>query len=366
MHVYIHVPFCARRCSYCDFAIAVRRETPDSQFVDAVLREWQVRRGHAAWSEAPRLDSIYFGGGTPSRLRPSAIASLVEALHGDRPLSPGAEVTLEANPDDVTAQAAASWRAAGITRLSIGAQSFDDRALAWMHRTHGSAAIPLAVDAARAAGFENISLDLIFALPSVLERDWRRDLERAVALAPEHLSLYGLTTEPRTPLARWTERGIVRPADAVRYGDEYLAAHEMLTAAGYEHYEVSNAARPGWRARHNSAYWSGAPYLGLGPSAHSSACGERWWNLPEWVAYARAIADGAEWVAGREMPDPGATRLEQLYLGFRTREGVPDAEIPSAAADRWVASGWAERAAGGRLRLTVEGWLRLDALVAAV
>lgn len=365
MHLYLHVPFCARRCSYCDFAIAVRRETPAVAYVGAVLAEWTRRRSHPAWSESPRLDSIYFGGGTPSRLPGDAIAELVARLAADRPLAPGAEITLEANPDDVTPAVAGAWRAAGVNRLSLGVQSFDDRALGWMHRTHDALAVPAAVAAARAAGFEDISIDLIFGLPAELERDWQTDLERALALQPEHLSLYGLTTEPQTPLARWTERGLVRPTDDSRYAAEYLAAHAALSAGGFEHYEVSNAARPGRRARHNSAYWGRAPYLGLGPSAHSSAAGERWWNVRDWTGYERAIAEGGEWVAGRETLDPASARLEELYLGLRTVEGVPAGLVPAPTAAGWLRSGWAELA-GGRIRLTVEGWLRLDALVAAV
>ncbi len=365
MHLYLHVPFCARRCSYCDFAIAVRRETPSAEYVGAVLREWTERRAHAAWAGSPGLDSIYFGGGTPSRLAPDAIAELIARLGTDRPLAPAAEITLEANPEDVTVSAAAAWRAAGVNRLSLGVQSLDDRVLAWMHRTHDSRAVPAAVAAARAAGFDDISLDLIFGLPAELERDWSADLAAALVLAPEHLSLYGLTTEPHTPLARWTQRGIVRPIEEQRYAAEYLTAHTTLTAGGFEHYVVSNAARPGRRARHNSAYWGRAPYLGLGPSAHSAAGGERWWNLREWPAYARAVAEGHEWVAGREAPNPASVRLEELYLGLRTAEGAPAGLVPEPAMAGWVRSGWAELA-GGRIRLTVEGWLRLDALVAAV
>jgi oxygen-independent coproporphyrinogen III oxidase len=365
MHIYLHVPFCARRCSYCDFAIAVRRETPVAAYVGAVLAEWARRRAHPAWTASPGLDSIYFGGGTPSRLPGDAVAELIAALSADRPLAPDAEVTLEANPDDVTPAAARGWRAAGVNRLSLGVQSFDDRVLAWMHRTHDAEAVPAAVSAARAAGFEDISADLIFGLPPELERNWQADLERALALEPEHLSLYGLTTEPQTPLARWTERGLVRPADDGPYAAEYLAAHATLTAAGFEHYEVSNAARPGRRARHNSAYWSRSPYLGLGPSAHSAAAGERWWNLRDWTAYERAMSEGRDWVAGRETPDPASARLEELYLGLRTSDGVPAEVVPEPAATAWMASGWAELT-GRRIRLTVEGWLRLDALVAAV
>jgi oxygen-independent coproporphyrinogen-3 oxidase len=365
VHVYLHVPFCGRRCSYCDFAIAVRRETPSAAYVQAVLQEWARRRVHPAWEESPGVETIYFGGGTPSRLPSEAIACILARLGADHSIAPHAEITLEANPEDVGPAAARAWRAAGVNRLSLGVQSLDNRVLTWMHRTHDAAAVPAAVSAARAAGFDDLSLDLIFGLPEELERDWQADLERALVLEPDHVSLYGLTTEPHTPLARWTARGAVRPADDSRYAAEYLAAHAALTAAGFEHYEVSNAARPGRRARHNFAYWRRAPYLGLGPSAHSAATGERWWNIREWTAYEHAVSGGSEWVAGREMLDPDSSRLEALYLGLRTADGVPVSLVPAPTAARWVECGWAE-VVGDRLRLTVEGWLRLDALVAAI
>ena len=179
MHVYIHVPFCARRCSYCDFAIAVRRDVPSAAFTDAVLREWAGWQGHEIWSGSSAVKSVYFGGGTPSRLDPSAIAQILERLSTDRPLDPGAEVTLEANPDDVTGHAARRWRDAGINRVSLGAQSFDRAVLAWMHRTHSSEQIRAAVAILREAGIAELSLDLIFGLPGALERDWAADLERA-------------------------------------------------------------------------------------------------------------------------------------------------------------------------------------------
>jgi oxygen-independent coproporphyrinogen-3 oxidase len=365
VHVYFHVPFCARRCSYCDFAIAVRPTTPGDQYVAAVSREWRERRRHPAWIDSPLVETIYFGGGTPSRLPAQDVARLVAMVAADRPIAPDVEITLEANPDDLTPAAASAWRAAGVTRLSLGAQSFDDGVLRWMHRTHDSAAVARAVRAAREAGFDDLSLDLIFGLPAALGRDWCRDLTYALELAPDHLSLYGLTIEAGTPLARWTERGHVRAVDDHRYATEYLTAHAAITQAGFDHYEVSNAARPGRRARHNSAYWTRAPYLGLGPSAHSAAAGERWWNLRDWAAYARAAERGEDWVAGRERPDAEAIRIEELYLGLRTTAGVAAALVSEPVGAGWIREGWAV-AAGGRIRLTVEGWLRLDALVASV
>jgi oxygen-independent coproporphyrinogen-3 oxidase len=364
VHVYIHVPFCARRCSYCDFAIAVRPTVPSAAFADAIVDEWRRWQADPVWAASPTVDTVYFGGGTPSRLAPEAIAAILAAIRADRVLAADAEITLEANPDDVTAEGVAAWRAAGVNRVSLGVQSFDPKVLAWMHRTHDAAQAVGAVELLRAGGVTELSIDLIFALPSALERDWEADLAQAIALAPPHLSLYGLTIEPHTPLARWTARGDSVPADDRRYADEFLRAHERLTAAGYEHYEVSNYARPGHRARHNSAYWRRRPFVGLGPSAHSGFDRERRWNLRDWAAYHAAFQEGAPLEAGREHLDDRAVRLEWLYLGLRTADGLDPALI-GPAGDRWITDGWAA-AADGRLRLTAEGWLRLDALVAAV
>jgi len=365
VHLYFHVPFCARRCSYCDFAIAVRKETPSDGYVEAVLREWASWQDHPAWRDQPVVGTIYFGGGTPSRLAPAGIAAILDRVRTDRPVDPVAEVTLEANPDDVSPAAAEAWRAAGVTRLSLGAQSFSDEALRWMHRTHEPAAIGRAVAIARAAGLADISLDLIFALPADVPRSWETDLDRALALEPDHVSLYGLTTEPHTPLARWTAGGRVRPADDARYAAEYLVAHDRLEAAGLEHYEVSNAARLGRRARHNSAYWRRAPFIGLGPSAHSGFGASRRWNVREWAGYERAVLSGHGWVAGEEILESDAVHLEEVYLGLRTLHGVPEIWVPAPRRSEWAGQGWA-RLDAGRVILTTEGWLRLAALVAAI
>ena len=364
VHLYIHVPFCARRCSYCDFAIAVRREVPSADFVRAVLAEWHSWQDHPAWAGSPEVATIYFGGGTPSRLEPSAVSALLDAIRRDRPVAPDAEITLEANPDDISASAARAWRAAGVNRVSLGVQSFDPRVLAWMHRTHTAEQVPEAVAVLRAAGIADLSLDLIFALPESLGRDWDADLNRALSLDPDHLSLYGLTVEPHTPLGRWTARSEVRPLDDDSYAREFLAADRRLTGAGFEHYEVSNAALPGRRARHNSAYWRRAPFIGLGPSAHSGFGAVRQWNLRDWAAYQRATAAGRPLVAGREDLGADALRLEERYLGLRTSDGLPAGALPADTVARWTAAGWATES--DRVRLTPEGWLRLDALVAAL
>jgi oxygen-independent coproporphyrinogen-3 oxidase len=362
-HLYVHAPFCARRCSYCDFAIAVRRRVPVEEFLGTLAREAAHHR-----AETP-AHTLYVGGGTPSRLGGEGLARLLRLFGAERGIE---ECTIEANPEDVTPEAAAAWVRAGVNRLSIGAQSFDGRVLAWMHRTHDVEAIGRAVRTARDAGIRNLSLDLIFALPESLTRDWHRDLAEAVALGPEHISLYGLTVEPHTPLRRWIVRGDWAEAPGARYADEYLLAHEVLAAAGYLFYEVSNAAKPGREARHNAAYWAGAPYLGLGPSAHSFDGTDRWWNEPVYVRWRAKVAERGGAVTGRETLTAEQRRLEHLYLGLRTRSGVPLSDGPQTLAPKaalWERAGWAElvHAEGGvRLRLTPTGWLRLDELVASV
>src|SRR5207249_128586 len=216
-HLYLHVPFCVRRCSYCDFSIAVRKRIPAREYVEAVLREVELLRrtdpGRQPGDIEERgLDTLYLGGGTPSLLPPDSLGTLLTSLRDAFSVTPSRdvfEVTLEANPEDVTPAHATAWRRAGVNRVSLGAQSFDDHVLAWMHRSHDAARIGGAVRTLRDAGFDNLSLDLIFALPAELQRDWERDLELALSLGPDHLSLYGLTVEERTPLARWISRGAV-------------------------------------------------------------------------------------------------------------------------------------------------------------
>lgn len=363
LHLYIHIPFCARRCSYCDFAIAVRARVPSERYVDQVLREWDRWRTEAPWSGMAQLTTLYLGGGTPSSLAPEQLARLLARLTADKPLAPGAEVTLEANPDDLTAERAEAWAAAGINRVSLGVQSFDPAVLTWMHRTHVAAQVGPAVDALRAAGIASISLDLIYALPPELARDWTADLTQALALEPDHLSLYGLTVEPHTPLGRWVDRGEVHTTPDERYAAEFLEAHDRLTSAGFLHYEVSNYGRPGRVAQHNSAYWRRVPYLGLGPSAHSANGNRRWWNIREWAEWDATLGEGKVSVAGEEELSPESIRVEDLYLGLRTSNGLARELLSPDLLRVWDDEGWAEEV-GDKVRLTAEGWLRLDALVA--
>src|SRR5438046_1398912 len=361
-HLYVHVPFCRRRCSYADFSIAVRKRIPAREYVEAVLQELALVRD----SSDGALETLYLGGGTPSLLPPEAIDTLVRSIRNPQSaIRNDVEVTLEANPEDVTPDNARAWRESGVNRVSLGAQSFDDRVLKWMHRPHDVARIGHAVRALRAAGIDNISLDLIFALPAELERDWARDLDLACSLLPAHLSLYGLTVEERTPLARWISRGATSAAADERYADEYLLAHVRLASCGYHFYEVSNAERDGPRSRHNSAYWSGRAYWGLGPAAHSFDGRVRRWNLAAWEAYRRALVAGLPPVEAEEVLTEEQQELERLYLALRTDAGLPLTaryRPPPPPTVHWVERGWVE-VREQRLVCRPEGWLRLDALV---
>jgi oxygen-independent coproporphyrinogen III oxidase len=400
-HLYVHVPFCARRCSYCDFSIAVRAATPVDEYLTALSSE--LAQGAI---DGAALDTIYLGGGTPSRLGGVGVAGVLSAVRERADVAPGAEITIEANPDDVNDIAVAQWLAAGVNRISLGAQSFDDAVLEWMHRTHDSAQIAQAVKAINRGGIENISLDLIFALPAHLERDWRRDVERALELAPAHVSLYGLTVEAHTPIAHWADRGAVVEGSETQYEDEFLFAHDAMSSAGFEHYEVSNFSRPGKASRHNSAYWTGAAYVGIGPSAHSFDGASRRWNVSAYAEWVSRLSKAEPTVGGDELLTAENRDAEEIYLGLRTRTGLAIDESELPVIETWCAAGWAEieniessstferasieslhtsstlelalasdlgstlNANSGelpnryRLRLTPTGWLRLDSIAA--
>ena len=357
-HLYIHVPFCARRCSYCDFSIAVRANTPVEEFTRALRTELAT-----GVIQDSVLDTVYLGGGTPSRLGGLGIADVLAAVRDKASIATDAEITIEANPDDVNDVAVAQWAAAGVNRVSLGSQSFDDSVLEWMHRTHDASQIGQAVKALRRGGIGNVSLDLIFALPETLNRSWERDLTLALDLEPKHVSLYGLTVEAHTPIARWASRGAIVEGSEGQYEEEFLLAHEAMTDAGFEHYEVSNFSLPGKKSRHNSAYWTGAPYTGVGPSAHSFDGGTRRWNVSAYSEWVRRLAAGNSPLGGEEVLTPENHDAEEVYLGLRTQNGlgIDESELDRVAP--WVDVGWAELE-NRRLRLTPTGWLRLDSLAA--
>jgi oxygen-independent coproporphyrinogen III oxidase len=363
-HLYVHVPFCLRRCGYCDFAVTATRVAPVDAWLESIAAELALRQLRGGWS---RLDlrTIYVGGGTPSLLGVEAMGRLGETLRRFATWEEDAvEWTAEANPESFTSEIADDWVAAGVNRISLGAQTFSAEALEWMGRMHGPEGPGRALRAARAAGIGNISLDLIFALPSRLERDWAGDLDRVVELGPAHVSLYGLTAEPATPLGRWVASGREVLADEDRYAEEYLLATEKLGAAGFSHYEVSNFAIPGAESRHNRAYWRHLPYIGLGPGAHSFEPPVRSWNVRDWAEYRRRLQNGESPEESREELGVDDVSLERVWLGLRASDGLELASLTAAQqtrAEEWERSGLAERSTGV-VRLTRRGWLLLDRL----
>lgn len=358
----------------------MRRVVPVDEYLGALGTELAMRWGAEARERSGEpadakwtLDTLYFGGGTPSRLGADGIARAIELVRAHATVDAGAEVTIEANPEDISREMARGLRETGVNRVSLGVQSFDDETLAWMHRVHDSARAERAVAELRDAGIANISLDLIFALPGEAgSRSWERDVERALALDPPHVSLYGLTIEEHTPLGRARSRGGVTEAAEERYEADFLHAHRAMTAAGLEHYEVSNFGRPGLRSRHNSAYWRLVPYAGLGPGAHELRVEggryERRWNDGAYASWVRSLAAGRDPVAGSETLAAENRVAEEVYLGLRTIEGLELRPGERARVLPWASEGWGEvddRSDGGaRLRLSPLGWLRLDALAA--
>ena len=322
--LYIHIPFCVRKCAYCDFASSADAGMPHEVYVEGVLREMALRR--ATLDGPNEAETLYLGGGTPSLLPPELVARLVAAARDLYGLLPDAEVTLEANPGTVTLESLTGFRAAGVNRLSLGVQSFDDRQLLLLGRVHTAAEAREAVVAARRAGFANLGLDLIHSLPGQTPAAWREELRQALELAPEHLSAYGLTLEEGTPLHRQAGEGLLELPDDEAGAAMYLATAEILGAAGYEQYEIANFARPGRRSRHNQVYWRREPYLGFGAAAHSFLTsppyGRRWHNPPDPANYLRIVTAGTlpeEDVAVLHRREATA---ETFFLGLRTTEGV--------------------------------------------
>ncbi len=363
--VYVHVPFCHGRCFYCDFAVTVARDVDPANWLRAIGKELDRVRDEGVFILDDSLDTLFVGGGTPSTLGPKAMTGLAALLGPASLESPSLEWTVEANPESFDAEVAEGWARAGVNRISLGVQSFQARALKWLHRLHGPGQALEAIRAARAAGILNLNVDLIFGLSPDVERDWKADLDAVLELEVPHLSLYGLTVEKGTPLARALEEGALsHPVDET-FREQFLEADRRLVAAGYSHYEVSNFALPGFEARHNRVYWERGSYLGLGNSAHSFNPPLRRWNLRDWGAYQRSCLEGGVPWVDQETLGPEESRLESLWLGLRTDRGIPLRDLgceSSALADHWISEGYARRV-GGTVQLTPEGWLLLDQFV---
>ncbi|CAA9567681.1 MAG: Hypothetical radical SAM family enzyme in heat shock gene cluster, similarity with CPO of BS HemN-type, partial [uncultured Thermomicrobiales bacterium] len=330
--IYLHVPFCVHKCRYCDFVTYAGREALIPAYVDALVGE--IESAPRRWGATlPPASSVFWGGGTPSLLPPDAFARVhgaIERSFGWRGRGAGVEITVEANPETVDEAYWTGLRAGGVNRVSLGVQSFDPAGLRALDRAHDTAGAVRALGAARAAGIGNVSLDLIFGWAGQTGVAWEADLNRALALAPEHLSLYALTVEERTPLAADIARGRVPAPDDDRQADFYEAAVARLDAAGYEGYEISNWARrpapgepPGrWRSRHNSLYWRNGEYLGFGVGAHSHFRGRRFGNGNLVRKYIAQVATGEQALAFEETIDGTGAMGETMMLGLRLAEGV--------------------------------------------
>ena len=315
--LYIHVPFCRKKCLYCDF--------PSGTDI-SLIPDWLValdREMKLYPDFAPQVDTLYLGGGTPSLLAADELSVLLEGLKEHFEFSSDTEITLEANPDDLNQKILRNYQELGVNRLSLGVQSFDDRELAFLGRRHDAAQARNALAWAREAGFANLGVDLIYGLPGQTLEHWHRNLKTAVSFGPQHLSCYQLTLEGGTPLAHRQATGQFQPPPEELERDFFLFTSKFLEGQGYLHYEISNFARGvEFRSRHNIKYWNHTPYLGLGPAAHSYRDGRRWWNHRSLKDYCLALSKGEAPVAGGEVLTPEQRRLEALYLGMRTRDGV--------------------------------------------
>ncbi|MFQ5351369.1 MAG: radical SAM family heme chaperone HemW [Thermoanaerobaculia bacterium] len=323
--IYVHVPFCARICPYCDFAVTTPGSERRQRYLPALQAEIELA-GCDPWRgvEIPAAaNTVYFGGGTPSLLEPDELGAILDALHEQLHLAAEPWLGLEANPEDVTPGRLAAWRRLGIRFLSLGVQSFDDRNLKLLGRRHTAAGARSAVEAAMASGIETVSIDLIYGLPDQRAPAWRRELDAAIAVAPQHISCYQLIVEPGTPFAVMRRRGRLCELREEDQAELFLLTHSWLSDHGYESYEVSNfAMAPLHRSLHNPKYWHHAPYLGVGPSAHSFDGRRRWWNQRQLGPWADAVALAHRPIQEEERLTPAQLALEELMLALRTRGGI--------------------------------------------
>ncbi|WP_212910238.1 radical SAM family heme chaperone HemW [Streptomyces sp. TS71-3] len=373
---YLHVPYCATRCGYCDFNTYTATELRGTGGVLASRDNYagtlidEVRLARKVLGDDPRpVRTVFVGGGTPTLLAADDLVRMLDAIRSEFGLADDAEITTEANPESVDPAYLARLRAGGFNRISFGMQSARQHVLDVLDRRHTPGRPEACVAEARAAGFAHVNLDLIYGTPGESDDDWRASLDAAIGAGPDHVSAYALIVEEGTGLARRIRRGEIPMTDDDEHADRYLIADDVLSAAGYAWYEVSNwAASPAGRCLHNELYWRGADWWGAGPGAHSHVGGVRWWNVKHPGAYAARLATGRSPGAGREVLTAEDRRVERILLELRLRDGCPLSLLHgdgAAAARRAVAEGFLEAAPyeAGRAVLTLRGRLLADAVV---
>jgi oxygen-independent coproporphyrinogen III oxidase len=369
--IYLHIPYCKQACLYCNFHFSTSLKTRND-FVSALLKETELQREYL---RGEPIETIYFGGGTPSLLTKEEFQAILEKLFCSFEVDPDAEITLEANPDDFSLGQLRSWKGAGINRLSIGVQSFFEEDLRWMNRAHTAAQAVNCIRSALDQDFLNISIDLIYGSPSLTDERWERNLATATGLAIPHLSCYALTLEPKTAMYNLVKENKMPGPDPDQQAGQFLILVEALEKAGYEHYEISNFALPGKRSRHNSAYWQGKKYLGLGPSAHSFDGGSRQWNIAANGPYIQSLKNN---LLPFEKEELNKTQIinEYIMISLRTAEGIDLARV-SESFGPWVSQTLFELAdpyirnsrlehRNEKLILTKEGKLFADGIAAAL
>ncbi|NCI45423.1 radical SAM family heme chaperone HemW [Sediminibacterium soli] len=345
--IYLHIPFCKKACHYCNFHFSTSTGQMQ-QMVDAICREASLRSDYLA----EPVDTVYFGGGTPSLLTDTALTRILASLHARFAVTGHAEVTLETNPDDISPAALQQWKEAGINRLSIGVQSFFEEDLRWMNRAHDAAQALQSIELAQTHGFTNITVDLIYGSPGLTDEKWEKNLAQVLRLGIPHVSCYALTVEPRTALAHMIETHTAEDIDPDKQARQFQLLTRRLGAAGFEQYEISNFARPGFRSRHNSSYWQGKPYLGLGPSAHSFDGVSRQWNIANNALYLQAIEKNTA-PFEKEILTPAQQFNEYVMTALRTAEGISQQKIGSHWGDEVL----------NRFRVAAEKHLRAGHIV---
>ena len=367
--IYVHIPFCRSKCAYCDFYSMAGRENRMDDYQKALLAHLKETAPLAA---SYRVDTIYFGGGTPSYYGEKRLRELLSCIKKHYNVDPDAEITMEANPDSISFLPALKLRRAGFNRISLGMQSACPGELASINRVHSAKQTDEAVAACKKAGFKNLSLDLIYGLPGQTEESWKQSVEHALSLIPQHLSCYGLKVEEGTPLAKRVEEGEVLPDDDMQ-ADLYLWTVGRLARAGYPQYEISNFAKPGCESRHNLRYWLTKPYIGFGPGAHSDFGGRRYSFLRDLDGYIDGVLGGGAIIDSEELIPRKERGGEYLMLRLRTVRGVEEWEYRreflldftpiEARLEEFSARGWATKTPEGRWRFTPEGFLLSNVLI---